>query len=144
MSNLHISDSVISNIIGVSMILSAIFGSILLIVENVKTKNKCKAYISKYNNKEAKEKVANVLSEKRIANIISTLFLLLFMLTGICFCGLSCEQHKYVEELTSKSQSYVIYVDGRIVDIDKIDITKYRKNHIKIDDNKHEIYITTS
>lgn len=144
MSNLHISDSIISNIIGVSMILSAIFGSILLIVENVKTKNKCKAYISKYNNKEAKEKVANVLSEKRIANTISTLFLLLFMLTGICFCGLSCEQHKYVEELTNKSQSYVIYVDGRIVDIDKIDITKYRKNHIKIDDNKHEIYITTS
>ena len=144
MSNLHISDSVISNIIGVSMILSAIFGFILLIVENVKTKNKCKAYINKHNNKEAKEKVANVLSEKRIANIISTSFLLLFMLTGICFCGLSYEQHEYVEELTNKSQSYVIYVDGRIVDINKIDITKYRKNHIKIDDNKHEIYITTS
>lgn len=144
MSDLHISDSYISNIIGVSIILSAIFGFILLVVENIKTKNKCKAYISKHNNKEAKEKVANVLSEKRIANIISTSFLLLFMLTGICFCNLSYEQHKYVEELTNKSQSYVIYVDGHIVDINKIDITKYRKNHIKIDDNKREIYITTS
>lgn len=144
MSNLLISDSYISNIVGVSMVISAILGFTLLVVENIKTKNKCKAYINKHNNKEAKEKVANVLSEKRIANVISTLFVLLFMLTGISFCGLSYEQHKYVEELTNKSQSYVIYVDGRIVDIDKIDITKYRKNHIKIDDNKHEIYITTS
>lgn len=144
MSDLHISDSYISNTVGVSMVVSAIFSFILLVVENIKTKNKCKAYIDKHNNKEAKEKVANVLSEKRIANVICTLFILLFMLTGICFCGLSYEQHKYVEELTSKSQSYIIYVDGRIVDINTIDITKYRKSHIKIDDNKHEIYITTS
>lgn len=144
MSNVHISDSYISNIVGVSMILAAILGFILLVVENVKTKNECKAYISKYNNKEAKEKVTNVLSNKRIANIISTSFLVLFMLTGICFCNLSYEQHKYIEELTNKSQSYIIYVDGRIVDINKIDITKYRKSHTKIDDNKHEIYITTS
>ena len=53
------------------------------------------------------------------------------------------EKKVTMDDISKKSESYVIYIDGIQVDNDKIDITNYDIKAITINDDKKEIYIAS-
>ena len=53
------------------------------------------------------------------------------------------EKKVTMDDISKKSESYVIYIDGIQVDNDKIDITNYDIKAITINDEKKEIYIAS-
>lgn len=74
---------------------------------------------------------------------------MMFCICACCFCAGYTgvrelkETKTYKAELEHKSKEYVIYVDGQEVSADKLNIDKYDKDSIGINDEKKEIYITT-
>lgn len=54
------------------------------------------------------------------------------------------ETKTYKAELEQKSQEYIVFVNGQEVSVDKININKYDKNSVEINDAKKEIYITAT
>lgn len=74
---------------------------------------------------------------------------MMLCICACCFCAGYTgvrelkETKTYKAELEQKSKEYVIYVDGQEVSADKLNIDKYDKDSIGINDEKKEIYITT-
>lgn len=74
---------------------------------------------------------------------------MMLCICACCFCAGYTgvrelkETKTYKAELEHKSKEYVIYVDGQEVSADKLNIDKYDKDSIGINDEKKEIYITT-
>lgn len=70
-----------------------------------------------------------------IIAIISTIIITLGILTAV-------EDKEFAEEVLNKSQTYSIYIDGILVDVDNIDLGLYDLDAISVDDDSEKIFIT--
>lgn len=52
------------------------------------------------------------------------------------------KENQEMDKLLNKSKTYTVYVNGIIVDVNTIDISKYSSDSIRVDDSESCIYIT--
>ena len=75
---------------------------------------------------------------------------MILCICACCFCAGHTgvrelkEIRTYEVELEQKSQEYIVFINGQEVSADKINVNKYDKNSVEINDAKKEIYITVT